>query len=126
MRKNISYKTQRFTVSLKRKMPRFINTKIHIKTSFKFRISTLNQCFIQIFILVALRGNGHKTLSYSFFLQLTISTDSYRLYMPQSDSRGSATPRKRSVTTMDAQSIRSVETQAPPPTSPDDNKKLTK
>uniref|UniRef100_A0A2A4J2R5 Otopetrin n=1 Tax=Heliothis virescens TaxID=7102 RepID=A0A2A4J2R5_HELVI len=45
--------------------------------------------------------------------------------MPQSDMRGSATPRKRSVATMDAQSIRSVETHAPPPTSPEDNKKLT-
>lgn len=54
------------------------------------------------------------------------SLNSYRLYMPQSDMRGSATPRKRSVATMDAQSIRSVETHAPPPTSPEDNKKLTK
>ncbi|KAJ8726943.1 hypothetical protein PYW08_015340 [Mythimna loreyi] len=54
------------------------------------------------------------------------SLNSYRLYMPQSDQRGSATPRKRSVVTMDAQSIRSVETHAPPPTSPEDNKKLTK
>nr|XP_049697006.1 proton channel OtopLc [Helicoverpa armigera] len=53
------------------------------------------------------------------------SLNSYRLYMPQSDMRGSATPRKRSVATMDAQSIRSVETHAPPPTSPEDNKKLT-
>ncbi|XP_041972894.1 proton channel OtopLc-like [Aricia agestis] len=40
--------------------------------------------------------------------------------------RGGMTPRKRSVTTMDAQSIRSVETHAPPPTSPEDNARLTK
>lgn len=47
--------------------------------------------------------------------------------MPASDARGNggATPRKRSVATMDAQSIRSVETHAPPPTSPEDNKRLT-
>lgn len=54
------------------------------------------------------------------------STDSYRLYMPQNETRGSATPRKRSVATMDAQSIRSVETHAPPPTDPVENKKQTK
>ncbi|CAH0669009.1 unnamed protein product [Spodoptera exigua] len=53
------------------------------------------------------------------------SLNSYRLYMPQSDMRGTATPRKRSVVTMDAQSLRSVETHAPPPTSPEDNKRLT-
>lgn len=39
---------------------------------------------------------------------------------------GGATPRKRSVVTMDAQSIRSVETQAPAPTSAEDNKRLTR
>ncbi|CAH0628945.1 unnamed protein product [Chrysodeixis includens] len=54
------------------------------------------------------------------------SLNSYRLYMPQSDARGSATPRKRSVATMDAQSIRSTETHAPPPTDPEENKKQTK
>ncbi|XP_026747058.1 proton channel OtopLc-like [Trichoplusia ni] len=54
------------------------------------------------------------------------SLNSYRLYMPQNETRGSATPRKRSVATMDAQSIRSVETHAPPPTDPEENKKQTK
>ncbi|XP_075972823.1 proton channel OtopLc-like [Anticarsia gemmatalis] len=54
------------------------------------------------------------------------SLNSYRLYMPANDQRGNATPRKRSVATMDAQSIRSVETHAPPPTSPEDNRRQTK
>lgn len=54
------------------------------------------------------------------------SLNSYRLYIPTNDLKGSATPRKRSVATMDAQSIRSVETHAPPPTNPEDNKKQTK
>ncbi|VVC94846.1 unnamed protein product [Leptidea sinapis] len=52
------------------------------------------------------------------------SLNSYRL--PLNDMRGGATPRKRSVVTMDAQSIRSVETHAPPPTSPEDNARLSK
>ncbi|KAM3968295.1 proton channel OtopLc-like [Aphomia sociella] len=42
------------------------------------------------------------------------------------DIRGGSTRRKRSVITMDAQSLHSVETQAPPPTSPEDNRKQTK
>ncbi|KAJ0179283.1 hypothetical protein K1T71_004995 [Dendrolimus kikuchii] len=54
------------------------------------------------------------------------SLSNYRLYIPSNDMRGTATPRNRSVATMDAQSIRSVETQAPPPTSPEDNKKYTR
>ncbi|CAG9563621.1 unnamed protein product [Danaus chrysippus] len=49
------------------------------------------------------------------------SLSSYRL----NTQVGSGTPRKRSVTTMDAQSIRSVETQAPPSTSPEDNARLS-
>lgn len=52
--------------------------------------------------------------------------DGYRLQAPSPfDMRGGTTPRKRSVVTMDAQSIRSVETQAPPPTSPEENARLT-
>lgn len=54
------------------------------------------------------------------------SFNSYRLYTPASDIRGSSTPRKRSEVTMDAQSLRSIETHAPPPTSPEDNKKQTR
>ncbi|GBP35858.1 Proton channel OtopLc [Eumeta japonica] len=46
------------------------------------------------------------------------SLNSYRLYATN-------TPRKRSMATMDAQSIRSVETHAPSPTALEDNKKLT-
>ncbi|XP_053600249.1 proton channel OtopLc-like [Plodia interpunctella] len=53
------------------------------------------------------------------------SLNSYRLYTPASE-HGGTTPRKRSVVTMDAQSIRSVETHAPPPTHPKENKKQTK
>ncbi|CAG4964865.1 unnamed protein product [Parnassius apollo] len=52
------------------------------------------------------------------------SLNNYRIYTTN-DMRGGTTPRKRSVTTMDAQSLRSMETQAPPPTSPEDNKRLT-
>ncbi|CAK1578284.1 unnamed protein product [Parnassius mnemosyne] len=52
------------------------------------------------------------------------SLNNYRIYLAN-DMRGGTTPRKRSVTTMDAQSLRSVETQAPPPTNPEDNKRLT-
>ncbi|XP_028177354.1 proton channel OtopLc-like isoform X1 [Ostrinia furnacalis] len=54
------------------------------------------------------------------------SLNSYRIFASTNDLRGVGTPRKRSVATMDAQSLRSVETHAPPPTSPEDNKKLTK
>lgn len=61
-----------------------------------------------------------------YLIVLNEITDSYRLYIPTNDLKGSATPRKRSVATMDAQSIRSVETHAPPPTNPEDNKKQTK
>ncbi|XP_038213292.1 proton channel OtopLc-like [Zerene cesonia] len=50
------------------------------------------------------------------------SLNSYRL--PISEIRGGSTPRKRSVATMDAQSLRS-ETHAPPPTSPENNAKLS-
>ncbi|XP_046978888.1 proton channel OtopLc-like [Vanessa cardui] len=50
--------------------------------------------------------------------------NNYRLQTPI-ELRGGMTPRKRSVVTMDAQSIRSVETQAPPPTSPEENARLT-
>ncbi|XP_072941899.1 proton channel OtopLc-like [Epargyreus clarus] len=46
-------------------------------------------------------------------------------YASLSDLR-SGTPRKRSVVTMDAQSLRSIETHAPPPTSPEDKAHLTK
>ncbi|XP_013185850.2 proton channel OtopLc [Amyelois transitella] len=53
------------------------------------------------------------------------SLSSYRLYTPANDIRGGATPRKRSVATMDAQSLRSIETHAPPPTNPKENTKLT-
>ncbi|XP_014356010.2 proton channel OtopLc [Papilio machaon] len=53
------------------------------------------------------------------------SLSSYRVYNTLNDVRGGTTPRKRSVTTMDAQSLRSLDTQAPPPTSPEDNKRLT-
>ncbi|XP_047989046.1 proton channel OtopLc-like [Leguminivora glycinivorella] len=53
------------------------------------------------------------------------SLNSYRLYAPANDMRGAVTPRKRSVVTMDAQSIRSVETHAPAPTRPEDNRRLT-
>lgn len=49
------------------------------------------------------------------------SLSNYRMYATNSFN----TPRKRSVATMDAQSIRSVETHAPPPTTPEQNKKLT-
>ncbi|CAH2063365.1 unnamed protein product, partial [Iphiclides podalirius] len=49
----------------------------------------------------------------------------YRIYTTMNDMRGGTTPRKRSVATMDAQSLRSVETHAPPPTNPEDNKRLT-
>ncbi|XP_034825559.2 proton channel OtopLc-like [Maniola hyperantus] len=52
------------------------------------------------------------------------SLSSYRMNTPI-EMRGGTTPRKRSVVTMDAQSIRSVETQAPPPTSPEENARLT-
>ncbi|CAB3256575.1 unnamed protein product [Arctia plantaginis] len=52
------------------------------------------------------------------------SLNSYRLYMTPNEMRGSAPPRPRSV--LDAQSLRSVETHAPPPTSPEENKKQTK
>ncbi|CAH2091892.1 unnamed protein product [Euphydryas editha] len=52
--------------------------------------------------------------------------DGYRLQIPSIDMRGGSTPRKRSVVTMDAQSIRSVETQAPPPTNPKENARLTR
>ncbi|CAH0717237.1 unnamed protein product, partial [Brenthis ino] len=52
------------------------------------------------------------------------SVNNYRLQTP-TDFRDGSTPRKRSVVTMDAQSIRSVDTQAPPPTSPEDNTRLT-
>lgn len=48
------------------------------------------------------------------------SSDGYRLY-----PAANVTPRKRSEITMDAQSLRSVETHAPPPTDPQLNKKLT-
>ncbi|XP_026326601.1 proton channel OtopLc-like isoform X2 [Hyposmocoma kahamanoa] len=48
------------------------------------------------------------------------SLNGYRLYPPPN-----GTPRKRSEVTMDAQSLRSVETHAPPPTDPQVNKKLT-
>ncbi|CAK1551731.1 unnamed protein product [Leptosia nina] len=51
------------------------------------------------------------------------SLSNYRLQL--NEVRGGSTPRKRSVVTMDAQSIRSVETQAPPPTSPEDNARLS-
>ncbi|XP_059060162.1 proton channel OtopLc-like [Achroia grisella] len=51
-------------------------------------------------------------------------TGNYRIYTSVNDMR--MTPRKRSVATMDAQSIRSVETHAPPPTNPEDNKRQTK
>ncbi|XP_047523116.1 proton channel OtopLc-like isoform X1 [Pieris napi] len=51
------------------------------------------------------------------------SLSNYRLQV--SDVRGGNTPRKRSVVTMDAQSIRSMETQAPPPTSPEENARLS-
>lgn len=44
--------------------------------------------------------------------------------MTPNELRGSAPSRPRSV--LDAQSIRSVETHAPPPTSPEENKKQTK
>ncbi|KAL0883838.1 hypothetical protein ABMA27_015923 [Loxostege sticticalis] len=54
------------------------------------------------------------------------SLNSYRMFASTNDLRGVGTPRKRSVATMDAQSLRSIETHAPPPTSPEDNKKLTK
>ncbi|CAH0664181.1 unnamed protein product [Chilo suppressalis] len=53
------------------------------------------------------------------------SLNSYRMFASTNDFRGVGTPRKRSVATMDAQSLRSLETQAPPPTSPEDNKKMT-
>ncbi|XP_045459849.1 proton channel OtopLc-like [Melitaea cinxia] len=54
------------------------------------------------------------------------SMNGYRLQPPSPfDMRGGTTPRKRSVVTMDAQSIRSVETQAPPPTSPEENARLS-
>ncbi|KAI8440151.1 hypothetical protein MSG28_001547 [Choristoneura fumiferana] len=53
------------------------------------------------------------------------SLNSYRIYTSPNEMRF-GTPRKRSVITMDAQSIRSVETQAPAPTSPEDNKRLTR
>ncbi|KAM3968294.1 proton channel OtopLc [Aphomia sociella] len=56
----------------------------------------------------------------------TSPNGNYRLYTSVNDIRGGTTPRKRSVVTMDAQSIRSVETHAPPPTSPEDNRKQTK
>ncbi|XP_047546078.1 proton channel OtopLc-like [Vanessa atalanta] len=52
------------------------------------------------------------------------SMNNYRLQTPI-ELRGGMTPRKRSVVTMDAQSIRSVETHAPPPTSPEENARLT-
>ncbi|CAH0759136.1 unnamed protein product [Diatraea saccharalis] len=54
------------------------------------------------------------------------SLNSYRIFASANDLRGVSTPRKRSVATMDAQSMRSVETHAPPPTSPEDNKRMTK
>ncbi|XP_045492302.1 proton channel OtopLc-like [Colias croceus] len=50
------------------------------------------------------------------------SLNSYRL--PINEMRGGTTPRKRSVATMDAQSLRS-ESHAPPPTSPEDNARLS-
>ncbi|KAL4703414.1 hypothetical protein ACJJTC_011203 [Scirpophaga incertulas] len=53
------------------------------------------------------------------------SLNGYRIFTSVNDPRGMGTINKRSVA-MDAQSLRSLETQAPPPTSPEDNKKLTK
>ncbi|CAG9090885.1 unnamed protein product [Plutella xylostella] len=52
----------------------------------------------------------------------TRSLSSYRLYAPN-DMKGLSP--SRSFNYMDAQSIRSVETQAPPPTGKEENKKLT-
>ncbi|CAH2268167.1 jg8174 [Pararge aegeria aegeria] len=67
-------------------------------------------------------GNGNM---YGNFRNGDIkSLNSYRMNTPI-EMRGGTTPRKRSVATMDAQSIRSVETQAPPSTSPEENARLT-
>ncbi|KAG6465068.1 hypothetical protein O3G_MSEX014919 [Manduca sexta] len=70
-------------------------------------------------------GERNSPLSYNNYRNGDIkSLSNYRIYLTN-DMKGNATPRKRSVATMDAQSIRSVETHAPPPTSPEDNKALT-
>ncbi|XP_063616079.1 proton channel OtopLc-like [Cydia splendana] len=74
-------------------------------------------------------GDRHSPLPYNGTYKSNgdvKSLNSYRLYAPANDMRGGATPRKRSVVTMDAQSIRSVETHAPAPTRPEDNRRLTK
>ncbi|XP_052751556.1 proton channel OtopLc-like [Galleria mellonella] len=57
---------------------------------------------------------------------MTTPNGNYRMYTSVNDMRNGMTPRKRSVATMDAQSLRSVETHAPPPTSPEDNIRQTK
>ncbi|XP_049865002.1 proton channel OtopLc-like [Pectinophora gossypiella] len=68
--------------------------------------------------------NGTLPPMYSGSFQRNADLRSLSNYRPYNSAAG--TPRKRSVATMDAQSIRSVETHAPPPTSTEDNKKLTK
>ncbi|XP_068627846.1 proton channel OtopLc-like [Battus philenor] len=53
------------------------------------------------------------------------SLSNCRIYSTLNDVRNGASPRKRSVANIDAQSLRSTETHAPPPTNPEDNKRLT-
>ncbi|XP_037297406.1 proton channel OtopLc-like [Manduca sexta] len=84
----------------------------------------LNNVF-RLFLLLFVSGERNSPLSYNNYRNGDIkSLSNYRIYLTN-DMKGNATPRKRSVATMDAQSIRSVETHAPPPTSPEDNKALT-
>ncbi|XP_052738181.1 proton channel OtopLc-like [Bicyclus anynana] len=68
--------------------------------------------------------NGNGNLYGNFRNGDIKSLNSYRMNTP-TELRGGTTPRKRSVATMDAQSLRSVETHAPPPTSPEENSRLT-
>ncbi|KAL0839499.1 hypothetical protein ABMA28_016205 [Loxostege sticticalis] len=65
--------------------------------------------------------------TYNKTVQNGDTLNGYRMFASINDLRGEGMPRKRSMATMlDAQSMRSLETLAPPPTSPQDNKKLTK